>query len=827
MIGQISRDEMRSAIEDKLCAYFTTTGEAATDEQIFQASAMVIRELMSRFLTVEDPRHAEKEVHYMSMEFLMGRSLMKNAFNLGVGEALTGALEDMGRSAVDVFEAEPDAGLGNGGLGRLAACYMDSMATLGLEATGYSICYELGIFKQQFKDGRQTEVADNWRIASHSWLVPRYEDAVEVRFGGQIAPHWDKFGRYHAEHTGYDAVIAVPRDMLIAGFGGKEINTLRLWDAESPNFLDMYLFSEGEYVRSMEQRTMAEVITKVLYPADDHIEGKTLRLKQQYFFVSATAQDVVRKHIRKWGDIRSFAQHHTIQINDTHPTLIIPELMRIFMDEYDMGWDEAWNIVKESVAYTNHTVMSEALEKWPQDLMQQLLPRLWEIMCEINRRWCDFLVFNFNWDERVGRNLIIRDGKVHMANMCLAACYMVNGVSRLHGEILKDDLFHDIYTLRPQRFTHVTNGIDHRRWLAQINPGLHGLLCETIGDAYLTRPEELIKFADFADDKEVRRRVNAIKQENKKALAAFCKRNQGLVLDTDGIIDVQVKRLHEYKRQLLCAMRIASLQMQLHDDPKRDFVPRTFVFGAKAAAGYRVAKRIIELLLSMQDDINNDPVCKGKLQVCFVENYRVSAAEAIVPAAQVSEQISTAGKEASGTGCMKLMMNGAVTIGTLDGANVEMYERLGDENMFLFGLHTDEIANWRRHGYDPNGMAHCDGEIMRVMNRPRLRRLPDAHVRAHPGRRGARASRHHEHRRERHLRGRPRHRGVREEHLARHITEAVPADPAGASPHNKDDRRDRRRKKGLKPGLGWDPSPYFPKRDRRIAWQTTSPSWAA
>ena len=717
MIGQISRDEMRSAIEDKLCAYFTTTGEAATDEQIFQASAMVIRELMSRFLTVEDPRHAEKEVHYMSMEFLMGRSLMKNAFNLGVGEALTGALEDMGRSAVDVFEAEPDAGLGNGGLGRLAACYMDSMATLGLEATGYSICYELGIFKQQFKDGRQTEVADNWRIASHSWLVPRYEDAVEVRFGGQIAPHWDKFGRYHAEHTGYDAVIAVPRDMLIAGFGGKEINTLRLWDAESPNFLDMYLFSEGEYVRSMEQRTMAEVITKVLYPADDHIEGKTLRLKQQYFFVSATAQDVVRKHIRKWGDIRSFAQHHTIQINDTHPTLIIPELMRIFMDEYDMGWDEAWNIVKESVAYTNHTVMSEALEKWPQDLMQQLLPRLWEIMCEINRRWCDFLVFNFNWDERVGRNLIIRDGKVHMANMCLAACYMVNGVSRLHGEILKNDLFNDIYSIRPERFTHVTNGIDHRRWLAQINPGLHGLLCETIGDAYLTRPEELIKFADFADDKEVRRRVNAIKQENKKALAAFCKRNQGLVLDTDGIIDVQVKRLHEYKRQLLCAMRIASLQMQLHDDPKRDFVPRTFVFGAKAAAGYRVAKRIIELLLSMQDDINNDPVCKGKLQVCFVENYRVSAAEAIVPAAQVSEQISTAGKEASGTGCMKLMMNGAVTIGTLDGANVEMYERLGDENMFLFGLHTDEIANWRRHGYDPNGMAHCDGEIMRVMNR--------------------------------------------------------------------------------------------------------------
>ena len=717
MIGQISRDEVRSAIEDKLCAYFATTGDAATDEQIFRSSAMVIREIMSRFLAVEDPRRVEKEVHYMSMEFLMGRSLMKNAFNLGIGEALVGALQDMGRDAADIFEEEPDAGLGNGGLGRLAACYMDSMATLGLEGTGYSICYELGIFKQRFKDGKQTEVADNWRTALESWLVPRYEDAVEVRFGGQIAPHWDSFGRYHAEHTGYDAVIAIPRDMLIAGYGGKQINTLRLWDAKSPSSLDMYLFSEGKYVSSMEQRTMAEVITKVLYPADDHIEGKTLRLKQQYFFVSATAQDVVRKHIAKWGDIHSFAKHHTIQINDTHPTMIIPELMRIFMDVHGLGWDEAWNIVKESVAYTNHTVMSEALEKWPQELVQQLLPRLWEIMCEINRRWCSYLVYNFNWDERVGRNLIIRDGKVHMANMCLAACYMVNGVSRLHGEILKDDLFHDIYTLRPDRFTHVTNGIDHRRWLAQINPGLHELLCETIGDGYLLKPEELIRFAEFADDAEVRRRVNAIKQENKAALAAFCKRNQGFVLDTDGIIDVQVKRLHEYKRQLLCAMRIASLQLQLRDNPNQEFLPRTFVFGAKAAAGYKTAKRIIELLLSMADDINNDPVCKGRLQVCFVENYRVSAAEAIVPAAQVSEQISTAGKEASGTGCMKLMMNGAVTIGTLDGANVEMYERLGEENMFLFGLRTDEIANWRRHGYDPNGMAQRDGEIMRVLNR--------------------------------------------------------------------------------------------------------------
>ena len=718
MTNQISRDEVRSAIEDKLCAHFGVTSEAATDSQIFQATAIVIRELMSRLLAAEDPSQAKKEIHYMSMEFLMGRSLMKNAYNLGISQAVTGALEDMGRNASDIFEEEPDAGLGNGGLGRLAACYMDSIASEGLEGTGYSICYELGMFKQKFSDGKQIEVADDWRAAAESWLIPRYEDAVEVRFGGQIEAHWDNFGHYHAEHRDYDAVIAVPRDMLIAGYGCKQVNTLRLWDAKSANSLDMYLFSEGKYVKSLEKRTMAEVITKVLYPADDHMEGKTLRLKQQYFFVSATAQDIVHKHIRKWGDIRSFAQHHTIQINDTHPTLIIPELMRIFMDEYELGWSEAWEIVKGSVAYTNHTVMAEALEKWPQTLVQQLLPRLWEIMCEINRRWCDYLVSSFGSNEKVGRNMIISDGQVHMANMCLAACYKVNGVSRLHGEILKNDLFNDIYTLRPERFTHVTNGIDHRRWLSQINPGLHGLIVELLGsDSYLTKPEELIRLADFASDSQVLSTVNRIKEENKKRFAEFALRNDGFKLNTDSVMDVQVKRLHEYKRQLLCAMSIASMQLQLHDNPNMDFMPRTFVFGAKSAAGYKTAKRIIELLLSMATDINNDPVCKGKLQVYFVENYRVSAAEAIVPAAQISEQISTAGKEASGTGCMKLMMNGAVTIGTLDGANVEMYERLGDENMFLFGLHTDDIARWRQGGYDPNGMAQADPEIMRVLSR--------------------------------------------------------------------------------------------------------------
>jgi len=718
MKSQISREEMRSAIEDKLCAQFSVSSKDATDTQIFEATAIVIRELMSRLLAAQKPIRGEKEVHYMSMEFLMGRSLMKNAYNLGLVDAIIGALNDMDRSAVDIFEEEPDAGLGNGGLGRLAACYMDSMTTEGLPATGYSICYELGIFKQKFENGKQVEVSDNWRTAAESWLIPRYEDMVEVRFGGQLSPRWDKYGHYHAEHTGYTPVYALPRDMLIVGYEGKDINTLRLWDAKSAKSLDMYLFSEGQYVKSLTERIDAEVITKVLYPADDHIEGKLLRLRQQYFFVSASAQDIVRKHIKMWGDIRTFSQHHVIQINDTHPTMIIPELMRIFMDEYGLGWDEAWDIVRLSVAYTNHTVMSEALEKWPQDLIQQLLPRLWEIMCEINRRWCDYLAVKFGTGDKLGRNLIIRDGQVHMANLCLASCYMVNGVSRLHGDILKNDLFHDIYTIRPERFTHVTNGIDHRRWLGQINPGLHDLIVELLGDEeYLLKPELLQKLAMYETNERVREDLNDIKYANKLRLASYAKRYDDFVLNPNAVMDVQIKRLHEYKRQLLCAMNIVALQMRLHDNPNMDFVPRSYVFGAKAAAGYKLAKRIIELILSLANDINNDPVCADKLQVYFVENYRVTAAEAIVPAAQVSEQISTAGKEASGTGCMKLMMNGAVTIGTLDGANVEMYDRLSDKNMFLFGLTTEDIAKWRAGGYDPNGIVNNDPELQRVTAR--------------------------------------------------------------------------------------------------------------
>ena len=422
MTNQISRDELRSAIADKLCAHFGVTAETATDEQVFQAAAIVIREILSRLHTFDSRTAPEREVHYLSMEFLMGRSLMKDAFNLGIGDALTGALEDLGRSAADIFETEPDAGLGNGGLGRLAACYMDSLATEGIPATGYSLCYELGIFRQRIVDGRQTEVADNWRTAASSWLVPCHEDTVEVRFGGRVEPHWDAYGHYHGELRGYESVLAVPRDMLIAPYGDGRVNTLRLWEAHSPNDLDMYLFAAGSYVQSLEQRTMAEVITKVLYPADDHIEGKTLRIRQQYFFVSATSQSILRAHRARYGTVRNFAEHHVIQINDTHPTLIIPELMRLLLDEDGLGWDEAWAIVTACVNYTNHTVMSEALETWPQGLIQSQLPRVWEIICEINRRWCDDLRARFGDDARVGRNLIIADSSVHMANLCLAAC---------------------------------------------------------------------------------------------------------------------------------------------------------------------------------------------------------------------------------------------------------------------------------------------------------------------------------------------------------------------------------------------------------------------
>ena len=716
-MSEITRDELHAAIEDKLCAHFGTTGTSATDEQVFLASAQVIREIMSRVIAFQREKKPEKQVHYLSMEYLLGRSLMKNAYNLGIGRELVGALEDMGRSAADIVEMEPDAGLGNGGLGRLAACYSDSMATLDIPASGYSLCYELGLFKQVMKDGVQTETADSWPLGAIGWLIPREEDTCEVRFGGRVEEVWDHTGVCRTHLKDYTSVLAVPRDMLIAGYGARRVNTLRLWEARSNQDLDMYLFSGGKYVEAMEKRTMAEVITKVLYPADDHMQGKELRLKQQYFFVSATAQDLVKKHRRDWGDVRSFPDHHVIQINDTHPTLIIPELMRIFMDEDGLGWDEALDCVRRTVAYTNHTVLSEALEKWPQGLIESLMPRVWQIIRELNIRWTKRLNGWFPDDQKkVEYNLILSGGQVHMANLCQAVCYMINGVSALHGQILKTRLFKDVCSVRPERYTFVTNGIDHRRWLDQINPDLSGLVRDLIGDGFIRHPEELAKLRQFEQDETVLGMLNVIKARNKDRLASWLKRDQDVILDPAGVLDVQVKRLHEYKRQLLAAMLITSLQQRIHADPNAPFLPRTFLFGAKAAGSYVTAKRIIELINSLSRDIAADPLCKGKLQVIFAANYRVSMAEQLMPAAQVSEQISTAGKEASGTGNMKLMMNGAITIGTLDGANVEMHERLGDENMFLFGLRAEQVEALRP-AYQPQTYYDSDPVTKAVLDR--------------------------------------------------------------------------------------------------------------
>ena len=713
----ISKNELKAAIENKLEVHYGKKALEATPSEFFCACASLLREMTSHNL-VHGERKDTRHIHYLSMEFLMGRSLAKNAFNLGILDELDAALREMGLEPSDVFESEPDAGLGNGGLGRLAACYMDSMATLGLPATGYSLCYELGMFCQKIIDYKQVEVADSWTISADSWLVPSYEDAVEVRFGGKCEEKWDYNGKCQTAVKDYTSVLAVPRDMLISGYATDCVNTLRLWDAKSPKSLDMRLFSGGEYLKSMEQRTMAEVITKVLYPADDNTEGKILRIKQQYFFVSATAQSVVKEHRKKYGSVQNFPEHHVFQINDTHPTMIIPELMRIFMDEDGLGWEEALGLVSNCVAYTNHTVMSEALESWPQELLEAQLPRIWQIIREIDTRHRKYLEEKFRGnDDAILRNLIVSGGKVRMANICLAVCFKVNGVSAMHSEILKHDLFRDIYSQKPDKFTNVTNGIDHRRWLTQINPGLHKLITELLGsDAYLLHPEQISQLENFSSDASVLHRLEDIKRDNKNRLCKYIEAENNVVINPDAVFDVQIKRLHEYKRQLLCAMLIMELQQRIHDNPNAEFLPRCFIFGAKAASSYKAAKRIISLLCSLADEVNSDPLCNGKLQVVFLENYRVSVAEKLMPAAQVSEQISTAGKEASGTGNMKLMMNGAITIGTLDGANVEMHEHLGDENMFLFGLRADEVSAMKARGYDPLAIYNKSERIRLVMN---------------------------------------------------------------------------------------------------------------
>ena len=720
MTVPFTTQSLQDALTAKLALNFGTEPGEATDQEMLKACALVLRDVMALRgvqTAKETKKEQKKQVHYLSLEFLMGRSLMKNAYNLGVLPELKEALGNLGFKSGDLFELEPDAGLGNGGLGRLAACYLDSMTTLDIPATGYSICYELGIFKQKIVEGQQVELPDDWKGVGSAWLLPKPDEAQAVHFGGTLREFWHD-GHLHIVNENSTTVLAVPCDMVVAGYDTDHVNTLRLWDARSTRPVDMALFSRGEYLKASEDEAMAETIAKVLYPEDNHYEGKSLRLKQQYFFVSATVQSIMRKHIEVYGTATNFHEKNVIQINDTHPALVIPELMRILMDDAGLDWDTAWNITTHSVAYTNHTVLSEALERWPQELMQSLLPRVWTIITEIARRYQE-KIENYYHDEAKTREMaIIWDGQVRMANLCIAGGMAVNGVSALHSDILRNDVFKYQCAMEPEKFKNVTNGIDHRRWLAQINPRLDELVRALAGgDEYLLHPEALKKLEAYADDTAVLNRLGEIKRANKLDFAAYVKKTQGIVLNTDAIFDVQVKRLHEYKRQLLNAMHIIYLYQQLQNDPNRAMQPRVFLFGAKAAPGYAVAKRIIRLINSLAAEINADPICRDRLQVVFLENYRVSLAEHLMPASEVSQQISTAGKEASGTGNMKFMMNGALTVGTLDGANVEMHERLGDENMFLFGLHADEVVRLKREGYAPQKLYARDENLRAVIDK--------------------------------------------------------------------------------------------------------------
>ncbi len=603
-----TKTELTNLITGKLRRNFGRDVDEATVPQMFKACAMVLRDIMSAHeLETEDrvkDSHA-RQVHYLSLEFLMGRSLMKNAYNLGVLEPLKEAIEGLGFSAPDLFETEPDAGLGNGGLGRLAACYLDSMTTLDIPATGYSICYELGLFKQKIVDGQQVELPDNWLEISDCWLIPKMDETEKVHFGGTVKDVWGPNGSHSVVYEGGNDVLAVPKDMEIAGYGTNHVNVLRLWDAKSPIPLDMSLFSRGEYLKAMEQKAMAESIAKVLYPEDNHYEGKSLRLKQQYFFVSATVQHICRQHKAEYGTLRNFHQKHVIQINDTHPTLVIPELMRILLDEEGYGWDEAWHIVTNTVAYTNHTIMVEALERWPQQLVESLLPRIWQILVEISNRYQALLNDYFHGDQaKVRDQAIIWGGEIRMANLCVCACFAVNGVSALHSDILKRETFHDVYVRTPEKFKNVTNGIDHRRWLSEINPKLDALIQDCGGKGYQLHPEQLECLLKHQNDSSVLERLAAIKAENKRNFAAHVARESGVVLNTDAIFDVQVKRLHEYKRQLLNVMHIIYLYQQIKNNAHFDFTPRTYLFGAKAAPGYSVAKDNIHLINPLSQAIN-------------------------------------------------------------------------------------------------------------------------------------------------------------------------------------------------------------------------------
>ena len=695
----------REAMEDALRRIFGCSLQDATEKQIYRALCTVVRELLAeknRLFQNRCAKEEKKEVYYMSMEFLVGTSLRNNLYNLGIEQEYRDFLAQVGISIDHLYAMEPDAGLGNGGLGRLASCYMDAATGLGYPVTGCSIRYEFGIFRQKIVDGWQMEFPDNWLEMGDVWLRTREDDAVEVKFGGEVR-EWMDNGRFKVAQVGYQSVIAVPHDMFISGYDSDAANRLILWSAKLPQSFDMAAFSRGDYVRALERNAMAETISKVLYPADDHIQGKRLRLKKQYLLVSASLQSILKKHYRKYHTYANLADKLAIHINDTHPALCVPELMRLLIDEHDFGWDEAWEITCNTLSYTNHTVMSEALERWSVDLFREQLPRVYSICVEINRRLIERLcaVYPNDWG-KINYMAVIANNEVRMANLCLAACHAVNGVSKLHTDILRNGIFRDYCQITPDRFLNVTNGIAYRRWLCQSDPLLTDYLTGLIGNGFQRDARELEKLMKYEDDDKVLAELRRIKRKNKERLAKLIEEQNGIRVDPDSIFDIQIKRLHEYKRQLLNILHVLYLYNQIKKNPDAPFVPRTFIFAAKASAGYIRAKQIISLIVAVSNYINADPQVRDKLKVVFIEDYKVSLAEIIIPAADISEQISVAGKEASGTGNMKLMINGAVTIGTLDGANVEIHEQVGDDNIFLFGMKAHEVeALWQR-GYDPN-----------------------------------------------------------------------------------------------------------------------------
>ncbi|MEE8815007.1 MAG: glycogen/starch/alpha-glucan phosphorylase [Lachnospiraceae bacterium] len=724
----------------------------ATEQQVFQAAALAVEDqLIDCWMRTQKAFEEEnpKTLYYLSMEFLMGRAFGNDLVNLEAFDEVKSALKELGFDINRIEDQEPDPALGNGGLGRLAACFLDSLATLNYPAYGCGIRYRYGMFKQQIRDGYQVEVPDNWLENGNPFELRRPEYTQEIHFGGYVTSY-QKDGRTLFRQEGYSAVRAIPYDMPVVGYGNGFVDTLRIWDAEPVESFHLDSFDKGDYQKAVEEENLARTICEVLYPCDDHIQGKELRLKQQYFFVSASVQLAVKKYMTRNKDIHSLPEKVVFQMNDTHPTLTVPELMRILMDDYELGWDEAWQIVTHCTAYTNHTIMSEALEKWPIELFSRLLPRVYQIVEEINRRFIEDLHRRYDntgvdVNQKIAKMAIIYNGQIRMANMAIIAGYSVNGVARLHTEILKKETLHDFYELYPEKFNNKTNGITQRRFLLHANPLLSDWITDHIGDEWITNLSAISGLKVYADSKRAQKEFMTIKYKNKVRLAKYIEEHNGITVDPHSIFDVQIKRLHEYKRQLLNILHVMYVYNQLKANPNMDYPKHTFIFGAKAAAGYRNAKLTIKLINSVADVINNDPSINDRIKVVFIEDYRVSNAELIIAAADISEQISTASKEASGTGCMKLMLNGAITIGTMDGANVEMAEEMGRENMFVFGLSSQDVINYENHGgYDPNEIFNNDGNVRQVLvqlingtyshDNPELfRPLYDSLLRATPG----------------------------------------------------------------------------------------------